>query len=211
MTSGSLISTLGANPRLTKTEYMQMVKGGNLSRTQVGDKDLGSTAKSAAGDTKRGQDSSRDWNTKTLGGTGKEGQYNSTGALKMVQSFGEGGVNFSPEKLEALLRASEEIRVDNMQPPKQERKMEKFATDDTLKRSPVDTFNLELLNSKDWGKNTFAGSMHSLPKLPSPTKMHFTKSLGLLPKYPRYRTSNVPMEKSFPDLLAETLHSRQMA
>jgi len=216
VTSGSLISTLGANPRLTKTEYMQMTKGGNLSRTQVGEKDLTATAKTNEGNTKRGMDSSREqWNTKTMtSGVNKESHFNTTGAAKMIQNFREGeeGVNFNPEKLEALLKASEEIRLESLQPPKQEKRMDnKFGADDTLKRSPVDTFNLELLNSKDWGKNGYAGGVHSLPKLPSPQKvMQFEKSLGLKPKYPRYRTSNVPMEKNFSDLLTQTIHSQQM-
>jgi hypothetical protein len=216
VTSGSLISTLGQNPRLTKSEYLQLTKGGNLSRSGLGDKDpmTAATLKSAD-DQKRtllDPNGPKDQWTIKIGGV-KESQFNTTGALKMAQQLREAGegVHYDPAKMEALLKASEEIRIESMQPPKQNLTQQKFVTDDSLKRSPVDTFNLELLNSKDWGKNTYAGHMNSLPKLPSHQKMQLEQSLGLKTKYPRYRATNVPMQKNYSELLLATLKSQQMA
>jgi len=217
VTSGSLISTLGSNPRLTKSEYLQLTKGGNLSRNGLGDKDpmTAATVKSAEDKNRTLLDpnAAKDQWTIKIGGV-KESQFNTTGALKMAQQYrgaaGE-GVQYDPTKMEALLRASEEIRIESMQPPKQLGRPAAFVTDDSLKRSPVDTFNLELLNSKDWGKNTYAGHMNSLPKLPSHQKMQLEQSLGQKTKYPRYRATNIPMQKNYSELLLATLKSQQMA
>jgi len=211
-TSGSLISTLGGNPRLTKSEYLQLTKGGNLSRSGLGDKDTGATATLKTEDKRSPMDpnSTKDQWTIKIGGV-KESNFNTTGAMRMAQQYREAGegIHYDPGKMEVLLKASEEIRTDSLQPPKQ-LGMNKFNVDESLKRSPVDTFNLELLNSKDWGKNTYAGNMNSLPKLPS-HKTHLEQSLGLMPKYPRYRASNIPMQKNYSELLLATLKSQQMA
>jgi len=220
VTSGSLISTLSTNPnpKLTRSEYMQLTKGGNLSRSGLGDKDpLTAATVKSADDQKRSlldPNAPKDQWTIKIGGV-KESQFNTTGAMRMAQQYREAGagegVHYDPAKMEALLKASEEIRIESMQPPKQVKTMDKFTTDDSLKRSPVDTFNLELLNSKDWGKNTYAGHMNSLPKLPSHQKMQLEQSLGLKTKYPRYRATNIPMQKNYSELLLATLKSQQMA
>lgn len=211
-TSGSLISTLGANPRLTKTEYLQLVKGGNLSRTNVvGDKEnTAHTVLKSPEEIKKTDP--KEWSVKVSGV--KESNFNTTGAMRMGQHHkGTGdGVTIMAEKAELLFKASEEIKIENMQMAKVDKKLEKFTTDDTLKRSPVDTFNLELLNSKDWGKNTQPGHVTSLPKLPSHQKMQLEQSLGSnKSKYPRYRTSNVPSQKDYAELLAATIKGQQIA
>jgi len=217
VTSGSLISTLGANPRLTKTEYLQLTKGGNLSRTTGAaatmDKDMaataGSTMKTISEEKRIPLDSVKEqWGVKT--GNVKDSNFNSTGALRLTQTAPGEGLHINPDKLDMLLKASEEIKQDSLNPNKQFSKTEKFSSDDSLKRSPIDAFNLELLNSKDWGKNNYLGNVNSLPKLPS-QKIQFEQSLGHKSKYPRYRTTNVPMQKSYSDLLHQTLKSQQMA
>lgn len=209
-TSGNLISTLGMNPRLTKTEYNLITRGGNLSRTNVGDKENATALKTAE---EMKKTDPKEWTIK-VGGV-KESNFNTTGALRMAQHHretGGEGINLvNHDKLEVLLKASEEIKIENMQAGKVDRKQDKFTTDDTLKRSPVDTFNLELLNSKDWGKNTQPGHVTSLPKLPSHQKMQLEQSLGSKTKYPRFRTSNVPTQKDYSELLAATIKGQQIA
>ena len=211
-TSGSLISTLGPNIRLTKTEYNLITKGGNLSRTNVGGDKENVTNAALKSQEEMKKTDPKEWTIK-VGGV-KESNFNTTGALRMAQHHREAGVGVNianQDKLEALLKASEEIKIENMQTGKVDKKQEKFTTDDTLKRSPVDTFNLELLNSKDWGKNTHPGHVTSLPKLPSQQKMQLEQSLGSKTKYPRFRTSNVPSQKDYSELLAATIKGQQIA
>ena len=148
------------------------------------------------------------WGVKT--GSAKDANFNHTGGLRLSQTAPGEGLHINPEKLDVLLKASEEIKMESLNPAKQMSRTEKFSVDDSLKRSPIDTFNLELLNSKDWGKNTYLGNVNSLPKLPS-QKIQFEQSLGSKTKYPRYRTSNVPMQKNYSELLMATLKSQQMA
>lgn len=213
VTSGSLISTLGANPRLTKTEYLQLTKGGNLSRANLGEKDPNAATMKSNDENKRiQQESGKEQWTIKVGGV-KDVGFNTTGAMRMAQHYRDAdgeGVKYDPAKLETLLKASEEIRQEAMQPPKQ-LKNEKFAVDDTLKRSPIDTFNLELLNSKDWGKSGYSGGMNSLPKLPSHARMQLEQSLGKNKQVPRYRATNVPAQKNYTELLMDTIKSQQMA
>jgi len=220
-TTGTLISTLGATlgvpPRLTKTEYLQLTKGGNLSRTQLGaekDAALNATAKTNT-DSKKLLDpnaTKSHWDAKT--GTAKEIHANTTGNLRMMQGYGEPdeGVKFDPAKRMELLKASLEIEQDWLKAPKQITKQEKSNIDDSLKRSPIDTFNLELLNSREWGasKNNVPLNMNSFPKMP--THHRFEQSLGKNAKFPRLRTSKInTTHNNYEELLRETMKSQQIA
>jgi len=213
-TTGALISTLGNNPRLTKTEYLQLTKGGNLSRTNVGDKDatMNATAKTNL-DSKKLLDpnaSKNHWDTKT--GSTRDIHANTTGNLRMMQGYREPdeGIKVDPSKMMELLKASQEIEQDWLKAPKQMVRNDKFNTDDSLKRSPIDTFNLELLNSREWGKSNHQGNMNSLPKLPN--HQRFEHSLGKNAKLPRYRANTTSTtHKNYEELLMETLKSQQIA
>jgi len=212
-TTGALISTLGSNPRLTKTEYLQLTKGGNLSRTNVADKDatLNATSKTAL-DAKKLLDpnaSKSHWDTKT--GTAKDIHANTTGNLRMMQAYREPdeGIKVDPAKMMELLKATQEIEQDWLKAPKQVARNDKFNSNESLKRSPIDTFNLELLNSREWGKTNYQGNMNSLPKLPN---HRFENSLGKGAKLPRYRANTTTTShKNYEELLMETLKSQQIA
>jgi len=57
----------------------------------------------------------------------------------------------------------------------------------STKKNPIDSFNQDILQSKEWGRSFGMGVSSSLPQLPNHKGMSVKKILGPIPKLPRER------------------------
>ncbi len=181
LADGSLVSQNGGPVKLTKSEYLHLTKAGNLSRSisEVSNQDNGSG--------KNGK-----WQIKVDGV--KDLDFEKT---KMLKRAGENksslikSINYS--SLETLLANDMDNFAESYKSLPAELKSPKFTIEKGIMKSPVDTFNIEILNSKDWGKNIGSGVNHNLALIPKNMKKHsqLKNILGPLPKLPRDRTMNM--------------------
>ena len=65
-----------------------------------------------------------------------------------------------------------------------------------FKKTPIDEFNLDILHSRDWGKNLAFSNQNTPSQLPKPSNKLFNKTLGMKSKFPRERGTMSHMQKS---------------
>jgi hypothetical protein len=163
--NGSLISTSGAQIRLTKEEYHNITHGGMLRRkSQI---DTNSNPRNTSGTEESYKDIPHD-------------QLGEQGSNKKSTKFGK---ILSPELLESLANDSQDQSVIKL--PVILQKSASYTK--TIAKSPIDNFNIEILKSKDWGKPGMVGALSSPPNLPK-SKKEIPKGLSYsLVKQPRER------------------------
>jgi len=199
LTAGTLTSTDGGPIRLTRTEYLQITRGGNLSRPAT-ERD-GGIRQTTVGST-------TNWTIKVDGV--KEVDFKKAKTIKLAnenRAAGNGIKDINYNAFETLLKAAEEDPMDTLKsaPTQLQAQQTAYTIDDTFKKSPIDAFNLEIINSKDWGKAITSGITNNLPKLPEHKERQMRQTLGIKPKYPRERAINIPMSKSQSEFLLKTI------
>jgi hypothetical protein len=211
MMAGTLMSTDGGPIRLTKTEYAQLTRGGNLSRPGT-EKDplFKDTLGRIPTEPDKASINNATWSIKVEGV--KDIDFKKQKTLKQIQenrSLGKGIKEVNYNALDTLIRATEEDHGDTIKSaPVHIQHTDKYAVDDTFKKSPIDTFNLEIINARDWGSRTGAsGIQNNLPQLPPHKEKQLKSSLGFKAKYPRERALNVPMSRTQSEMLLKSLKS----
>jgi len=196
--SNNLISSFGQNPRLSKNEYHQLIQNMSPSKTQL------ITTKLKANENNKPQ---------------LENQINSSTktSLKIQNTVKpkEVGVEiyYNPCYIDTLLEGKDVHGLHGSSPETYNESLKihtKQMEHELPQRSPVDTFNMELLVSKDWGKKTTPRSITSLPKLPR-LNTQVEQTMGIRTKYPRHRTNHAPLIKDYSQLLIAALKNRQIS
>lgn len=190
LVGGVLVSSDGTQ-RFTKTEYEFATRGGNLSRPN-------SEREMAAKEFKIPTDNA----TMTVKSEGvKEVDFHRQKTAKIIQERVKGqgfkDVNFGA--LDTMLRPDETETMKSA--PVEVPSSTKVHTEENIKKSPIDLFNLEILNSKDWGKPMAPMSTTNLPVLPKAKDVNLKSSLGFKSRYPRDRATRFPLLKSSSETL----------
>ncbi len=177
-----------SNPiRLSKNEYMQLTRGGNLSRSQ----------NYSSSTTEKEKKQGKLYDEPTKGNITKEnfiqeGQNMSSISEGMKdlniqvsrmkhKGTKENNVKITSNKM--LFSLVEEIN-DSLNLPKVIEKEEK---NEEIFKTPIDEFNLHILRSKDWGKASTSSGFLPVLKGFKPGSKDFERTLGRKMKNPRER------------------------
>jgi hypothetical protein len=190
LVGGVLVASDG-HQRFTKTEYEFATRGGNLSRPNS-ERDM------AVKEFKM-PDQNPNLTVKSEGV--KEVDFHRQKTAKIIQERVKGqgvkDVNFAA--IETMLR-QDELDTLRTAPAAAQQTDKPVHTDESIKKSPIDMFNLEILNSKDWGKPSQPMSTSNLPVLPKAKDVNLKSSLGFKSRYPRDRATRFPLLKSTSDM-----------
>jgi hypothetical protein len=186
MTDGTLsLSNSTGTIRLSRSEYLQITRGGNLSRQNI-DKD-----KKAMNDQLRSLDSdgAKNWSIKVDGV--KEFDPKEKNMRKMMDTASK-DVQINYKNFEHLVKAADEIKMNSLLKVDEKAQTSKNSTMivDEFKKTPIDEFNMEIMNAKDWGKNVVMSTSVVANTLPKPTSKIFKQTMGVKSKYPRERMVN---------------------
>lgn len=175
--------------RMTKTDYFNLTRTGNLSRDGIS-KTLDANSKLQM--------------TQKLGKINEESSYQSGQSKdllekknkkpKKIEQIGNIKIN-SPIMVENItnrITEKEEMELIRLQQEDYRRRMEEMNVkkEKSLLTSPIDKFNLEIISSKDWGRSTFGSNFSTNVQKTNQTKPSekvLTQSLGVMAKKPRER------------------------
>ena len=180
------------NPiRLSKNEYMQLTRGGNLSRSQ---NYSSSTTEKEKKQGKLGDEPSKNiltrenmiegGNTSNISEGMKDLNIQMSRMKHKKHDSKENNIKVSSNKM--LSSLVEEVNL--MDSMSFKGAMEKPEKKEEIYKTPIDEFNLHILRSKDWGKSsTGSGFLPILKTGFKPASKDFERSLGKKAKNPRER------------------------
>ena len=193
LADGSFVSQDGGPVRLTKSEYYHLTKSGNLSRS-ISELSRSDEKQSPNGKWQIKVDGVKDLNFEQAKMLKKAGENRSA----LIKSINYSALNNllghsnSEESGYELIYQTQSVDL----------RSPKFTVEKGIPKSPVDVFNMEILNSRDWGKNIGSGINNNIPMLPKHLKKHtqLKTILGPLPKLPRDRALHSVNTMSHPSL-----------
>lgn len=189
------------NPiRISKNEYLQLTRGGNLSRSQ--------NYSSSTTEKEKRQGKLFD-DQAVKGNISKENLIQESHNISNASDLKD--LNFQMNKSKQKKKRNKENNIeiksnkmlsslvveendDTINLPKL---LEKTEKNEEIFKTPVDEFNLQILRSKDWGKtSTSSGFLPVLKGYSKPGNKEFEKTVGKKIKNPRDRVKKIQvMEK----------------
>ena len=192
--ASGLLSLSGANSyrlskenKIRRDEYFQFVKGGNLSRQgMIGQTE--ETITSELGQTEPINSSKLSIQKNTLLDKSKF----SVPKLKLPEELIASTVRVHSSRLAEIMNKQDEQPYSARLELKT-KKSQTFKIDDSLQTNPVDNFNMNIISSKDWGRNITVSTSNYTPlPFPKGEEKLLSHAVGIKPKYPRERQIRHP-------------------
>ena len=191
--------------RMSKTDYLNLTRTGNLSREGISktldvnnkmiNSKLGKINEELSYQSGLSKDIKEKKEKRKLIKNEKIGEIKVTSAIMI-------------ESMTNHLSEAEELEIIRRQQEEYKRRMEETQAkkEKSLLTSPVDKFNMDIINSKDWGRSTFGSNMtatNTKQGSTKPTAKDITQTLGVMTKKPRDRdrvlaNNNVNTTKRLP-------------
>ena len=207
LTDGGLTLSMSSSTaaiRLSRNEYLQLTQGNNLSRQNLNSEKLTYpdpvNTLSATEPIRSSMDSdlSKNWLVKINEIKEVDVKEKNVRRLKNLNynnKSGDLGIKINSTKFyDTLLKTSDDNKPTLSVIDEQRGHKSNFVED--FKKTAIDEFNLDILHSKDWGKNVLSSAQIALSQFPKPSQKIFDKTLGMKSKFPRDRGTMPYIQKS---------------
>jgi hypothetical protein len=203
----SMTSLSDPKVRLTRAEYINLTRSGNLSRENLA-KSGAYVAQSDLGVLHQVNES--DENDSLAFGHSLDGPLHSALSnknkkkkkkLKAQASIKIGNSVYSNLLTNAISETEDAVLQQQLtaqqELERQQKQADRKRREELLKRSPVDEFNMGIINARDWGKSSFGtGFTPGSDKPFKPSEKQVKVAVGPLEKKPRERTAHQEKLKS---------------
>lgn len=197
--SATLLSTtsasshrLGNGEKMRKDEYIKMIQGGNLSRQGLN----GPLIEEDKVVSEMRSNDSLDYSKLSLfkGPVPPEKGKPKVSKLFSPRELSVSSVQVHSSRLAEIMSSKDDLDSEFSGPGTGKGPYQGHAIkiDDTLQTNKIDSFNMGILASKDWGRNISVGMASNAPtNLPKGALRSLELTLGMKPKYPRDRLTRI--------------------
>lgn len=206
MSNLSMTSLSDPKVRLTRAEYINLTRSGNLSRENlaktgafVGQSDLGvlhQVNESEENDSAAfGHSIDGPLHSALSNKNKKKKKLKAQASIKIGNSLYSNLLTNAISETEDAMLQQQRLAIQEVE--RQQKQAEKKKKEELLKRSPVDEFNMGIINARDWGKSSFGtGFTPGSEKPIKPSEKQIKVAVGPLDKKPRERTAHQEKVKS---------------